>query len=85
MKRVNELRPQVMNQSDAQNVDELGAFKDAKEKWVATFEQDYILNLLRKNNFNISHAAREADIDRKYFRKLMKKYGIDINAVKGTT
>ncbi len=25
---------------------------------------------------NISHAAREADIDRKYFRKLMRKYGI---------
>ncbi len=26
---------------------------------------------------NISHAAREADIDRTYFRKLMKKYEID--------
>ena len=83
MKRVNELKPQVMSQSDAEQVNDLGAFKDAKEKWVATFEQDYILNLLRKNNMNISHAAREADIDRKYFRKLMKKYGIDINDVKG--
>ena len=28
---------------------------------------------LRKNNGNISHAARDADIDRKYFRKLMKQ------------
>ena len=52
-------------------------FKDAKEKWVASFERDYILALLKKNNGNISHAAREADIDRKYFRKLMRKYGID--------
>ena len=52
-------------------------FKDAKEKWVATFERDYIVNLLKKNNGNISHAARESDIDRKYFRKLMKKYGIE--------
>jgi DNA-binding NtrC family response regulator len=52
-------------------------FKDAKERWVSTFERDYILNLLRKNKGNISHAAREADIDRKYFRKLMRKYGID--------
>ena len=51
-------------------------FKDAKEEWVSTFERDYVLSLLRKNNMNISHAAREADIDRKYFRKLMKKYGI---------
>jgi transcriptional regulator with GAF, ATPase, and Fis domain len=52
-------------------------FKEAKEKWVASFERDYILALLKKNNGNISHAAREADIDRKYFRKLMRKYGID--------
>ena len=52
-------------------------FKDAKERWVSTFERDYILTLLKKNKGNISHAAREADIDRKYFRKLMKKYGIE--------
>ena len=51
-------------------------FKDAKERWVAAFERDYILQLLRRNNGNISHAARAADIDRKYFRKLMRKYGI---------
>ncbi len=54
-----------------------GTFKEAKEQWVAAFEREYILNLLRKNTFNISHAAREAEIDRKYFRKLMRKYGID--------
>ena len=53
-----------------------GTFKDAKEQWVSSFERDYIEHLLRKNNNNISHAAREADIDRKYFRKLMKKYEI---------
>jgi transcriptional regulator of acetoin/glycerol metabolism len=52
-------------------------FKEAKEKWVGSFERDYILALLKKNNGNISHAAREADIDRKYFRKLMRKHGID--------
>lgn len=53
------------------------AFKVAKEEWISTFEKDYILALLQRNAFNISHAAREADIDRKYFRKLMKKYGIE--------
>ncbi len=52
-------------------------FKDAKERWVSSFERDYVLSLLKKNKWNISHAAREADIDRKYFRKLMKKYGIE--------
>jgi len=52
-------------------------FKDAKERWVSSFEKDYILSLLRRHGGNISHAARDADIDRKYFRKLMKKYDIE--------
>jgi DNA-binding NtrC family response regulator len=51
-------------------------FKEAKEAWISNFEKDYVLALLRKNSYNISHASREADIDRKYFRKLMKKYEI---------
>jgi DNA-binding NtrC family response regulator len=55
-------------------------FKEAKERWVSSFEKDYIVLLLKKNNGNISHAAREADIDRKYFRKLMKKYEIEVDA-----
>jgi DNA-binding NtrC family response regulator len=56
-------------------------FKDAKERWVASFERDYILQLLRRHGGNISHAARDADIDRKYFRKLMKKYDIEAAGV----
>ncbi len=52
-------------------------FKDAKEQWVSSFERDYIISLLKRHGGNISHAARDADIDRKYFRKLMKKYDID--------
>jgi DNA-binding NtrC family response regulator len=59
-------------------------FKDAKERWVASFERDYILQLLRRNSGNISHAARAADIDRKYFRKLMKKYDIEAAGVDET-
>jgi DNA-binding NtrC family response regulator len=56
-------------------------FKDAKERWVATFERDYIVQTLKRNTGNISHAARAADIDRKYFRKLMKKYDIEAAGV----
>ncbi len=52
-------------------------FKDAKEEWITSFEKDYILELLRRHNGNISQAAREADIDRKYFRKLMGKHGVE--------
>ena len=56
-------------------------FKEAKERWVSSFERDYILKLLSKNGGNISHAAREASIDRKYFRKLMRKHGITADQV----
>ena len=58
-------------------VDSSVTFKDAKERWVSSFERDYIISLLKRHKGNISHAAREADIDRKYFRKLMKKYEIE--------
>ena len=79
MQRLSTLAPRITDHG-RKTLDEMGAFKDAKEKWVSTFERDYILRLLKKNGMNISHAAREAEIDRKYFRKLMKKYGIDSKA-----
>ena len=56
-------------------------FKEAKERWVSSFERDYIVKLLTKNNGNISHAAREASIDRKYFRKLMRKHRVSADSV----
>jgi DNA-binding NtrC family response regulator len=62
-------------------VAEGATFKDAKERWVSSFERDYIVSLLRRHGGNISHAARDADIDRKYFRKLMKKYEIEAMGV----
>ncbi len=51
-------------------------FKEAKQKIVETFERDYLASLLRRNNYNISKTAREAGIDRKHIRNLLKKYGI---------
>ncbi len=70
-------RRPVPSASGGSSADSDSTFKDAKERWVSSFERDYIVSLLKKNKGNISHAAREADIDRKYFRKLMKKYGIE--------
>ncbi|QDG54653.1 FHA domain-containing protein [Persicimonas caeni] len=56
-------------------------FKRAKEEWIASFEKDYIATLLARHSGNISSASREADIDRKYFRKLMYKHDIDIDEI----
>jgi len=51
-------------------------FKEAKQKIVESFEKDYLEDLLKRNSFNVSKAAREAKIDRKHLRNLLIKYGI---------
>ncbi|MFH1653541.1 MAG: sigma 54-interacting transcriptional regulator [Pseudomonadota bacterium] len=51
-------------------------FKDAKAKIVEVFEKEYLTELLKRNDNNISKASREAKIDRKHLRNLLKKYGI---------
>jgi transcriptional regulator with GAF, ATPase, and Fis domain len=58
-------------------------FKDAKEQWVATFEKQYLQELLRRNNFNISATAKEAGIDRKSVQRLIKKYGLNTEGLFG--
>ncbi|HYU15361.1 MAG TPA: sigma 54-interacting transcriptional regulator, partial [Candidatus Acidoferrum sp.] len=52
-------------------------FRDEKERWNEQFERRYLAWLLRRADGNISKAAREADMDRKYLHKLLKKYRID--------
>jgi len=51
-------------------------FKDAKQRIVESFEKEYLIDLLRRHSHNLSKASREAKIDRKHLRNLLKKYGI---------
>jgi DNA-binding NtrC family response regulator len=53
------------------------SFREQKEKWNEAFEQRYLRWLLKRAEGNISKAARDADMDRKYLHKLLKKYEID--------
>ena len=53
------------------------SFKEAKGKIISDFESKYIARLLRKHGNNISVAARQAGIDRKHFKDLMRKYNIE--------
>jgi DNA-binding NtrC family response regulator len=48
--------------------------RDAKELVVGEFEKRYLVRLLEKHNQNISRAARDAQIDRRHFYRLLKKY-----------
>ena len=58
-------------------IDKSTSFKEAKGRVVSDFESQYILTLLREHGNNISLAAREAGIDRKHFKDLMRKHGIE--------
>lgn len=52
-------------------------FKDAKQQIVENFEKEYLAQLLKKHSHNLSKAAREAQIDRKHLRNLLKKYELN--------
>ncbi|TFH16626.1 MAG: FHA domain-containing protein [Lentisphaerales bacterium] len=51
-------------------------FKEAKNRVIGDFEEHYLRELLDRNEWNVSKAAREADIERVYLIRLMKKYGM---------
>jgi DNA-binding NtrC family response regulator len=52
-------------------------FKEAKGQLVEHFEREYIVDLMKRHKMNLSAASREAQIDRKHLRELIRKYGLD--------
>ena len=50
------------------------------QQLVEMFEREYIEDLMRRHKMNLSAAAREAQIDRKHLRELIRKYGLDSRA-----
>ena len=51
-------------------------FKEAKAGMVETFEVEYCKRALARHGGNVSAAAREAGIHRKYLEELVKKHGL---------
>jgi DNA-binding NtrC family response regulator len=51
-------------------------FKEAKERLVESFERDYLAQLLRRFEGNLSRAARESGIHRVHLRRLLVKHGL---------
>ncbi|MBK8479700.1 MAG: sigma 54-dependent Fis family transcriptional regulator [Proteobacteria bacterium] len=49
-------------------------YKEAKGQLVEVFEREYVLDLMRRNQNNLSAAAREAQLDRKHLRELVRKH-----------
>ncbi len=58
------------------------SFKEAKARVVADFERNYVRGLLVAHCGNIAAAARAARKDRRTFWELIRKYSIDVQAIK---
>ena len=56
-------------------------FRAARAEVVASFERNYVEELLRKHGGNVTRAAREANQDRRAFGRVIKKYNIDRRAL----
>ena len=57
-----------------------GGFFDARAERLATFEKEYLTNLMRTCQGDVSRAAREARIPRGTLYRLMKKHDINPEA-----
>jgi DNA-binding NtrC family response regulator len=51
-------------------------FKDAKDAVVQYFERAYVRALHERHGGNVSAAAREAQVDRKHWRTLLRAHGV---------
>jgi DNA-binding NtrC family response regulator len=52
-----------------------GTFRAARQEAIQSFEREYVGQLLRRNQGNITWAANEAGKERRAFGRLVKKYG----------
>ena len=58
------------------------SFKDAKEQVLTRFESEYLESLLKRCGGNVSQAARESGLHRKSIERLVKKYELDVRALR---
>lgn len=61
---------------DKMQIDTHRPFKEVKNELIASFEKDYIRDILERHNGVVSRAAETAGIERAYLQRLIKKYGM---------
>lgn len=83
-----DLPPRVLGESYylTEDFDDAGlsqyGYQEAKEKALHSFNRSYLTNLLRQSKGNLSSAAEKAGMDRSNFKKIIKKFGIDLKDFK---
>jgi len=59
------------------------SYQDAKEKALEIFNKNYLIHILKAAQGNISLASSKAGMDRSNFKKIIRKYDIDLSGFKG--
>ncbi|MFH2006120.1 MAG: sigma 54-interacting transcriptional regulator [bacterium] len=70
------LRPTAAGDDEAMRFRADRPFHDAKAELIAKFEKAYLTDLLTRAGGNLSEAARQAGVERKYLYKLLDKAGL---------
>ncbi len=52
------------------------AYKDFREAWIDSGEREYVRRLLLRHDRNVAAAAREAEVDRTYIYRLIRKHDL---------
>jgi transcriptional regulator of acetoin/glycerol metabolism len=63
-------------EADDSGLSEAASFKQAKQMAVTTFERSFLIELLKRHDGHMGHAAREAGVDRKTIERMVKKHGL---------
>ena len=81
---VEEGLPATLHPASAPNAEPEGTgFKQAKEDMIVAFERDYVMDLMRRFEGNVSRAARAAGIDRVYLHRLLRKHKLAAKLPRG--
>ena len=51
-------------------------YKEAKEEVLHRFHAEYLGELLRRNNGNVTHSARECGLERQALQQILRRYGV---------
>jgi two-component system response regulator AtoC len=63
-------------ETDDSGSSEAASFKQAKQMAVTTFERAFLMELLKRHDGHMGHAAREAGVDRKTIERMVKKHAL---------
>jgi DNA-binding NtrC family response regulator len=57
--------------------------KDARERWVAPMEREYLVRLLKRCNGDLNQASQVAGVHRKSLERLLRQHGLKASDLRG--